>query len=73
MATLRELRSLLVDGPQKFWSMQDLKSLIGVKDARTAKRIFCTGGLDVYQIGKTPMYYGGDIAKRLDSMKEATQ
>ena len=70
MATLRELRGLLVDGPQKFWSMEDLKAMIGVKDARTARKHFGTDELEGYRIGGKVLYYGGDIAKRLDSMKE---
>ena len=73
MATLRELRYHFAEGQQKFWSMEELKAVIGVKDARTAKKIFGVDSMDKYRIGGVVKYWGADVAKRLDTLKEDKQ
>lgn len=67
MATLREYRAFFGG---RFWTMAELKSVTGLRDARTVNKSLGLDGLAVTQIGRQKRYWGNDIAKRLYDLQE---
>lgn len=65
MATLKALQVAFGD---RFLTMNEIKQIYGVKDARTVKPTL--EGLPCYRVCGRVKWWGGDIAKRLDATKE---